>query len=84
MTPPPISNSTVLAPTPRVSLIPETEPDGLISAVEAAVSTDLTSPPVPDISNRTVLITVAGTNASSALPDAVIVSPTPKIVLCGA
>ena len=39
------------------------------------------SAPVPDISNRTVLITVAGTNASAALPDAVIVSPTPKIVL---
>ncbi len=40
--PPLTSNSTVLAPTPRVSLIPETEPAGLISAVEAAVSTDLT------------------------------------------
>ena len=35
------SNSTVLAPTPRVSLIPETEPDGLISAVEALVSADI-------------------------------------------
>ena len=84
MTPPPISNSIVLAPAPRVSLIPETEPDGLISAVEAVVSTDLTSPPVPDTSKRTVLTSIAGMNDSSALPDRATSPSRPKIVLCGA
>ena len=84
VTPPPISNSTVLAPTPRPSLIPDTEPVSLTSAVDASDSLDLISPAVPDVSKRTVLSTVAGINDSSALPDAVIVSPTPKTVLCGA
>ena len=81
--PPLTSNSTVLAPTPRVSLIPETEPVSLIVTFLVDGGMTVLSAPVPDVSNRTVLTTVAGTNDSSALPDAVIVSPTPKTVLCG-
>ena len=73
-----------LSPLPETIAIPDTEPEGLMRALLVLGSITVFSAAVPDISNRTVLSTVAGTNASSALPDAVIVSPTPKIVLCGA
>ena len=66
------------------SLISDTEPVSLTSALSVSGSMVVLSRLSPDISNRTVLMTVAGTNASVAEPDAVIVSPTPKIVLCGA
>ena len=62
----------------------DTEPEGLIRAFLVGGIETAASEPVPDISKRTVLMIPAGTNASFALPDAVIVSPTPNIVLCGA
>mgnify|MGYP006213644597 CR=1 FL=1 len=62
----------------------DTEPVSLTVTFLVSESVTLLSAAVPDISKRTVLSTVAGTNDSSALPDAVIVSPTPNTVLCGA
>ena len=62
----------------------DTEPEGLISAFLVSGSMAVLSAPVPDTSKRTVLTSIAGMNDSFALPDAVIVSPTPKTVLCGA
>ena len=62
----------------------ETEPVSLTVTFLVSGSITVFSAAVPDVSKRTVLSTVAGTNDSSALPDAVIVSPTPNIVLCGA
>ena len=62
----------------------DTEPVSLTVTFLVSGSITVLSAAVPDISKRTVLSTVAGTNDSSALPDAVIVSPTPNIVLCGA
>ena len=73
-----------LSPLPETIAIPDTEPEGLSRALSVVGNIFLLSAPVPEISKRTVLSTVAGTNASFALPDAVILSPTPKIVLCGA
>ena len=73
-----------LSPLPVTIAIPDTEPEGLSRAFLVVGSIFLHSAPSPEIPKRTVLSTVAGTNASSALPDAVILSPTPKIVLCGA
>ena len=77
-------NVTVCSSPCLTSLIPETDPVSLTSALLVSGSMTVLSAAVPDVSNRTVLETVAGMNDSSALPDAVIVSPTPKIVLCGA
>ena len=58
-----------LSPLPVTIAIPETEPVSLTRAFLVSGSKTLLSAPVPEISKRTVLSTVAGTNASSALPD---------------
>ena len=84
--PPLTSNSTVLdlSPLPLTRLISDTDPVSLNNALESGVCQTTFSVLSPSTSNSTVRSGVSATNDTSALPDAVMVSPTPNIVLCGA